>query len=482
MNELLTRYLQRQMARGTDIMQSKVRALNGGSLPTRTIIVALKKHIRPFWRSIPGARRWVIVPGLRGVGKTTVMAQLYLEIKEKMGESGNIIYVSMDEVVEKVGARLSDLLDEYERLLPSGSFEADGKPTFLFIDEVQVDEKWARTLKFLHDRVPHIFIVCSGSSATHLQIDADVDGRRAIVEKLYPLSFPEYQVLARGILPKKDLKGQLMEGLYESASAAEVYERLAGLKDVVDREWTRYDRATIHSYLETGTMPFTLAETDPRQVYAALSSMVDKIVSLDMQALNQFETDTIGAMKRLLMILSDCDTMSYQKMADAIKVSRGQVINIIDAFVKAELLIKVPAYGNNVTATTNPAKFFFMSPAIRAAFHDIVGVQGTIDTRRGMLLEDAAALHFYREFTTKRRGSVAHPYSAKGGLADFVLRVANQRQIVIEMGMGEKAFSQAEAALAKCGGDYGLVFSRSSLGINAAKTVVTVPLDYFFLM
>ncbi len=482
MNEFLTRYLQRQISRGSEIMKSKVQSADGTQLPTRTIIVLVQKYVRDFLSKETGSRRWVVLPGLRGVGKTTILAQLYLWIIRQVGSKVNIIYVSMDEVVEKIGSNLSELIDEYERLLAGGSFESEQKPTFLFIDEVQVDPKWARTLKFLYDRVPNLFIICSGSSATHLQLDADVDGRRAVVDKLYPLSFPEYQVLAFKKLPKKDLKRELMTALYESQDAIEAHERLLGLKNVVDREWTKYDGATTYTYLETGTMPFTLSENDPRQVYSAISGMTDKIITLDMQALNQFEPDTIGAMKRLLMILTDCDAISYQKMSDLIGVSRAQVINIIDAFVKAELLIKIPAHGSNVTATTNPAKFFFMSPAIRAAFHDIVGLPGTVDSRRGSLLEDAVALHFYREFITRRKGSVTHPYDKSGGHADFILRVANSRQIVIETGIGTKGHRQAESTLQKYGGNYGLVFSQSPLGISDSRKVVTVPLDYFFLM
>lgn len=463
-------------------MNSKTVNASGDKLPTRTIIILLQKYVRDFLQKSAGTRRWIVLPGLRGVGKTTILAQLYLWTHGQIGDKVNILYVSMDEVVEKIGASLSELIDEYERLLPEGSFEATDKPTFFFVDEIQVDASWARTLKFLYDRVPNIFIVCSGSSATHLQLDADVDGRRAVVEKLYPLSFPEYQVLLNDIFPKKDLKKNIMTALYESKDAQSVYDSLKKLKDDVDRQWTKYARTSIGKYLDTGTIPFTLTETDSRQVYSAINAMTDKIITLDMQALNQFTPETIGAMKRLIMILTDCDVMPLQKMADTVGVSRSQLINILDAFVKAELLIKVPAHGSNVTATTNPAKFFFMSPAIRAAFHDIVGIPGTVDSRRGMLLEDAAALHYYREFTTKRRGSITHPYDKNGGQCDFILRISNSRQIPIEMGMGTKGYDQAYSTLRKHGGDYGLVFSQSPLGLNEEKNVVTVPLDYFFLM
>lgn len=483
MNTLLTRYLQRQLVNGVAQMRSKTIDHRGNTLPTRTIIVILQKYVRDFLEGKQGARRWVVVPGLRGVGKTTTLAQQYLQIHQQIGDKVHLLYISLDEVVEKIGADLSELIDEYERLLPDGSFESTEKPVFLFIDEVQVDEKWARTLKFLYDRVPNVFIFCSGSSATHLQIDADVDGRRAVVEKLYPLSFTEFQVLLHDTYPQKGLKAQLRAAIYGSNSAKEAYERLTALKDGVDRQWTTFRRNEVKRYLATGTIPFTLHERDERQVYAAISGMVDKIVSLDMQSLNQFDSDSIGAMKQMLMILSDSDAVPLRKLEAMLPVSYPQVVNILDAFVKAELLIKIPAQGNNVTATTNPSRYFFMSPAIRASFHDIVGIPGTLETRRGMLLEDAAALHFYKEFIAKRSGSVTHPYDKDGGQCDFIVRIDNQIQIPIEFGLGNKDFRQVESTLRKYGGNYGIVFSsHPELAINTEETVVKVPLDYFYLM
>jgi len=481
MNNQLTRYLQRQLLLGESIMRSKNKSPRGKALPTRTMIVLVQKYIRDFLLKKPGAKRWVILPGLRGVGKTTLLAQSYLWLLAQADDKINLLYISLDEVVEKVGSDLSELLDEYERLL-GVSFEELEKPTFIFVDEVQADPKWARTIKFLYDRSPNIFLICSGSSAVHLQMDADIDGRRAVTEKLFPLSFPEYQVLAKDILPAKGLKGQLIEALYYSKDALASYKKLKQLALAVDQQWTKYNRNSITKYLQTGTIPFTLGETDVRQVYAAIDAMVDKIISIDLQTLNQFKPETVGALKRLIFVLTDCDVMTYEAMAKAVGVSRPQIINMIDALVKAELIIKVPAHGNNITATTNPSKFLFMSPAIRSAFHDIVGLPDTVAARQGKLLEDAAALHFYREFVTKKAGSITYPFDKDGGQCDFVLRVNNDHQIAVEFGLGTKGYDQPAKTLKKFGGSYGLVFSDSPLGINNDRTVVTVPLDYFFCM
>lgn len=481
MSDQLTRYLQRQLLLGDSIMRSKNKSTRGRTLPTRTMIVLVQKYIRDFLLKTPGTKRWVILPGLRGVGKTTLLAQSYLWLRAQAEDKINIVYVSLDEVVEKVGSDLSSLVDEYERLL-GVSFEELDRPTFIFIDEVQADPRWARILKFVYDRSPNVFLVCSGSSAVHLQMDADIDGRRAVTEKLFPLSFPEYQVLANEVLPARGLKAQLVRALYYNTDATSVLKDLKKLKLSVDQQWTRYNRNSITKYLQTGTIPFTLGETDPRQVYAAIDAMVDKIISIDLQALNQFKSETLGAFKRLIFVLTDCDVMPYEAIAKAVGVSRPQIINMIDALVKAELIIKLPAHGNNISATTNPSKFFFMSPAIRAAFHDIVGLPDTVASRQGKLLEDAAALHFYREFVTKKAGSMTYPFDKEGGLCDFILRVNNDHQIPIEFGLGTKGYSQPAKTLKKFGGSYGLVFSESPLGINDEGNVVTVPLDYFFCM
>lgn len=481
MNDQLTRYLQRQLLLGESIMRSKNRSSRGKPFPTRTMIVLIQKYIRDFLLKSPGTKRWIILPGLRGVGKTTLVAQSYLWLLSQVDDKVNILYVSLDEVVEKVGSNLSDLIDEYERLL-GVSFEQLEKPTFIFVDEVQTDPKWARTIKFLYDRTPNVFLICSGSSAVHLQMDADIDGRRAVTEKLFPLSFSEYQVLAHDVFPTKDLKNRLIKALYYSTDAPSALKSLKDISLSVDQQWTRYNRNSVTKYLQTGTIPFTLGEADVRQVYTAIDAMVDKIISIDLQSLNQFKPETIGALKRLIFILTDCDVMTLDAMWKAVGVSRSQLINMIDALVKAELIIKVPAHGNNITATTNPSKFLFMSPAIRAAFHDIVGLPDTVAARQGKLLEDAAGLHFYREFVTKKTGSITHPFDKDGGHCDFILRIGNDHQIAIEFGMGTKSYSQPEKTLKKYGGAYGLVFSNSPLGINGAGNVVTVPLDYFFCM
>ena len=481
MNDLSLRYVQRQKLTGLHLMLRKTQNDSGDTLPGRTMTVLIQKYVRDFLKTPQSSRRWVVIPGLRGVGKTTITAQTYLSIHRQLGQKVNLIYISLDEVVEKLNSNLAETLEAYESILEM-RLEALDRPTFIFIDEVQADVDWARTLKFIYDRTNKVFFLCTGSSATHLQMDADVDGRRAQIEKLYPLSYPEYQVLSKGIFPKTGLKNELIETLYRSANAVEAHKKLKVLESTVNQQWAKYDRRTIDTYITTGSIPFTLHNTE-RNVYMALKAMIDKVIVSDLQNLKHFNTDSITAMKRLLFILADSnDIVTLSKLANWIGSSQPQLLNMLDALIKAELLIKVPACGNNATATRNPSKYYFMSPALRAAHYDIVGDPGTEATRKGMLMEDAAALHFYREFATKNRGSIAYFYDKNGGQCDFVFKIGNTHQLAIEIGLGQKGVAQAEQTMGKVNCQYGIVFSESKLRINADKSVITVPLDFFFLM
>lgn len=481
MNNDLIRYIQRQILTGHTLLARKSADRNGRRLPSRTMTVLVQKRVRDFLSDNTTSERWIVIPGLRGVGKTTITAQTFLWIERSVGQKVNLIYISLDEVVEKLDTNLSSALDAYQAVLGS-TFESIEKPTFIFIDEVQSDTNWARTLKFIYDRTDKLFFLCTGSSATHLQMDADVEGRRARIDKLYPLSFPEYQVLTAGVLPAKGLKDRLIDALYYSDDAKSAHRKLTNLNTAVNQQWTRYDRNSISKYIKTGTMPFTL-NRDQGSVYEALKATVDKVITTDLQSLRHFSTDSITAMKRLIFILADTgDVVTLDNLVKWVGTSKPQLLNMIDALLKAELLIKVPAHGSNTTATRNPARYHFMSAAIRGAYHDIVGNPSTEAARTGLLLEDIAALHYYREFVTKQRGSLTYYYDKNGGDCDFILRVDNTHQVAVEVGMGNKGTAQVEKTMGKVECRYGVVFSESGLRLHEDKNVIVVPLDFFFLM
>lgn len=470
-------YLQRQMALGRQRLRRYVINPENNPYPKRNIYIKTKRYLDSFLAGNYDQKRWIIIPGLRGTGKTTILAQTYYELSYQYGDSINLLYFSLNEAVDTIGATISSILYEYERLLGE-SFEVVSKPTIMLIDEVQSDPKWAPVLKALNERTSKVFLICSGSSAVHLQDDADITGRRAVIERLYPMNFSEFEMVHYHTYPTKGLKNKLKNGLYGSADAESCYNYLLSLKPEVDRYWAKIDRRHWQQYINTGSLPFALTERTVADIYDAVLSSIDKVITKDIQQLGRFTPETIPVVKRLLYVLAESDVISNHKLSAVLGITPITIANILDVLVKAELLIRVYPHGSHITAAKKASKYLFMSSVVRAALYHLAGSASTSATQEGRLLEDVAGLHYYRNFEASGTGQIEYD-SAEGG-ADLILKTS-QARIAIEIGRGQKTPRQTLTTMKRISCKYGLVISESQLSISADKTVVMVPWDFFAL-
>jgi len=476
MNKEAIEYIQNQLNRSEDRLRPYVFATPTFTYPERHVVIRIKKYVKDF---LAGQKdfRWVVVPGLRGVGKTTAMAQVFLSMKRSTHLKNSFLYMSVDDLVTR-GLSLNDAIDAYEFILGK-PFEKLDFPVLFFIDEVQQDKNWAAILKSLHDRAKNsVFIFCTGSSALSLQSNPDV-ARRAQFEKLYPLSFGEYEMIKRNIFPQSGLKEKIKDALYGAKDAEDAYNRLKLLESNVNSQWSRFDRVDIDEYLLNGTLPFTLKTITPN-AYDNINILLDRIIDKDIKELGQFDTPTLSAIKRLLFILADSDVMSINKVSGLVQLSYNTVMAVLDALEKAELVIRVPAQGSNASQARKPAKYLFMSPALRSALLSVSGIEGTYLTRKGKYLEDIAALHFYREFVAPHIGSLTHDPSQ--GSADFIIQIADKKQIAFEMGLGRKNFEQVKITMKNFKMNFGVVVCPTDLILSKEDNILKMPLGYFLLM
>lgn len=480
MDETISGYVQQQLANANAWVDSWTTDFAGRPLLARYMMIATKQYVSDFM-SAKGTKRWLIVPGLRGVGKTTLLAQQYKYVRDTYGANVNLLHLSMHDVVSLVQSDLAAAIRQYEQILGS-SIEHLDKPTFLFLDEVQEDERWADVLFSLHERSRRLFIFCSGSSAIYLKDNANVV-RRANIEPLYPLNYTEYQMVRYNITPETGLKQALKKAVFESEDASQARRRVATLMPSIRKYLARIDTVTFTHFMHTGSLPFLVNETNPARVYNGIMSLIDRIISEDLTKGFDFDSATLDAVKPLLYILAEADVMSRKslrkKLVTFIKDER-LVGKILDALVKTELLIEVPARGSTAKAVSRPKKYLFMSPAIRAAHQQIAGSIATDETRKGRLLEDLVGLYMHREFVTKHVARLT--YNEGEGRADFTLLTAGGRCIPIEVGLGEKTGRQILVSMKDVSCTYGIVISRTKLSVDAKSNILFLPLSIFYLM
>lgn len=480
MDENISGYVRQQLANANAWVENWTTDIVGRPLLARYMMVATQQYVSDFMNA-KGTKRWLIVPGLRGVGKTTLLAQQYKHIRDTYGTDVNLLHLSMHDVVSLVRSDLHTAIKQYEQILGS-SIERLEKPTFLFLDEVQEDERWADVLFSLHERSRRLFIFCSGSSAIYLKDNANVV-RRANIEPLYPLNYTEYQMLRFNVTPETGLKQSLKKAVFESESADQARRRVAALTPSIRKYLSRVDTATFTHFMYTGSLPFLVNETNPARVYEGIMSLIDRIISEDLTKGFDFDSATLDAVKPLLFTLADADVISrksLQKKLNGLIKDERLVGKILDALVKTELLIEIPARGSMAKAVSRPKKYLFMSPAIRAAHQQIAGSIATDETRKGRLLEDLVGLYMHREFVTKH---AAHfTYNEGEGRADFTLLTAGGKCIPIEVGLGEKTGRQILTSMKDTNCTYGIVVSGTRLSADTRSNILFLPLSIFYLM
>ncbi|MDO8527145.1 MAG: ATP-binding protein [Deltaproteobacteria bacterium] len=475
--EELTEHIRSQIAQTDFRLKGNVVDKQGTPYPQRNAFVLFQKFIRDYCNT-DSEPRWIIIPGLRGVGKTTLLAQLFL--RTLPNEGVHKFYLSVDEVVRRFNVGLWDVMEVYETLIGKKLERLDNK-LFLFLDEVHYDPKWDAALKSFYDRTKNIFIVCTGSSAILLrkQLSAD-SARRAYFAELYPMSFSEYGKLKMNRYPEKGLGEAIKKALFEAQNADEAQNQLKALEPQVNQYWLGIDKFEIDHYLKFGTLPFSLTIKEDAVTFNQMEQMLQKIVFGDIGQMVNFDKETLNKIYALVYILADSQEISLDGISEALGggISKDTVVRMLTALIHAGLLERVAPHGAPGGQVKKPYKFLFSTPAFRFLLLSDRESVLHYENFKGKMLEDMVGLYLRRLFKSHGENSLTYD-SAKGG-ADFILRRGKQT-IVIEVGFGEKGFQQAEFTLERTKGTYGLIIDRSEK-IHKKDKILKVPLSFFLLI
>lgn len=470
-------YLQQQIHTTDDRITRYTHHINGHAYPKRLIFDRISDYINAFITK-QSNQRMIIIPGFRGVGKTTVMAQLCAYYKQHTPNINHPLFLSIEDSIHFVGAGISPLMQTYAQIIGQ-ELSSINTPTLIFLDEIQTDPKWTESLKILFETTNNIFFCCSGSAAVILQSTSNI-ARRAIFEKLTPMSFSEYALTKHHINIPQNTQKAIQKAIYFSSSAEEAYQTLQTYQPEINQYWSSFSRTNIHQYLAHGSLPFTFDMPNETAIYDSISMLIDRMITQDLPMLGNFDHKTLNLIKKILFSIAEHDSISIYKLSDTLDISRPVITDILDALVKAEILIKVPAYGANMKIAKKPSKYLFMSPAIRMSFFYFTGIENTYMVRQGRLFEDAVATHLYNEFIIKGQGSLR--YDSHAGGADFILQILNHKQIIMELGIGKKNAKQIITSQKRIHSDYNLIIADQSLTFDQHTNTIHIPLEYYFLM
>ncbi len=470
--EKLYQFVRDQIAQGVFRTHAYVFNDQGERNPQRSMFLCIKKYAKNFMGG-DATVRWLVMPGLRGSGKTTLLAQLYHEIDVPVERK---LFLSVDQITQTFGASLQEIIQVYEEAV-GGSFERLEEPVFLFLDEVQYDNKWAGFLKTVYDRTRKVFIIATGSSALMLNINADV-ARRAVSKKLYPMSFTEFMKIKNNKYEKIGLGRELRTALLDSKSAQEVYSRLISCEQTIRQYWLNVERQEASYYINYGTLPYMVALKNEALVYDQIKKSLERVVSVDIPQVGKFRPDIASKFPMLLYAIADSEQISLNSLSRTMEIGRPTLMHMLHVLEKTETIMRVYPHGSHRLQVRKPSKYLFTSPAFRAMYFKFIGSTQRKEIYEGKLLEDIVGLYLGRLCEQR---SIFLTYDSAIGGADFIVRNDNAL-IAIEVGRGQKGFEQVTRTAKKVKAKYGLVISASELKIDTKHSAVSVPLEFFLLI
>lgn len=324
-------------------------------------------------------RRFVVLSGARRVGKTTIMYQLISELLSHGVAPRNIVYLSFDNPILKLGG-FEGVLRAYENAYPT-----DGK-IYFFFDEVQYAEDWERWVKVLYDTRPNLRLVATGSASPVLEKgSADSGVGRWNVLRIPTLSFHEYcellQLPQRPDLPSGIRPTQLYK--MDKADLSDLMNRFAPLQQHFNR------------YLTVGGFPeLALSKDDYGAQRMLREDVVDKVIKRDVLSLFNVRNPLQLEKVFLYLCMNSSSIINVTAMCKELdNMNKSTITNYIQFLKESNLIyISDPIGVDGKGILKGRSKIYVADAAIRNAvlmLEDVI----TNPEEMGIMVETAVYKH-----------------------------------------------------------------------------------------
>lgn len=479
-------YLTTQLAVSAELAKSYTTdVVTGDKLLHRPLYRKLSRTILDFIGAEGTENRLIIIPGLRGVGKTTLLFQLFESCQN--AKNTKTLYLSCDRLVE-LGVGLKDVLKVYENKFLGGPLETQKDRIILLIDEAHYEEKWALTIKTIYDRSKNVMVIVSGSSALAFGMGTDLI-RRAKTEWLFPLGFMEYHLFklakARNVIDAPNRTAEnIQSALFLTQSAEESYDKLTGIiKELRTQYFSKMPalQTDLERYLLLRGFPFTISELDENVLYEKTLDVLRRVVEEDLPMFSNVGKKLIAKAFPILTLIA-CNRgggVSIKSIAANFDgISEASAFRLFEGLEKAGILFAVKPYGGPEKIANAAWKYYFTAPVLQAALMWRIGKLTKTSETLGPLLETAVANVLWRINVPRTRVISGLYYDYRKGGADFVVKTPHGL-VVIESGWGDKPTRQVKQTMESVSAYMGIVVAGSVEGIS--NGIISLPKEIMLL-
>lgn len=433
----------------------------------------IKNHVDKFLKE-DYYNRFIIMPGLRGVGKTTILYQLYKYLtKEKAVDNLNILYLDVNDLRTHFKTDLMTVIESFLTNIHQTTIVDLNKKIFLLIDEAHLDENWANYGKLIFDKTHNVFMIFTGSSGLDFKVNADAV-RRIKKEPIFPCNFREFLLLKHNLSINSDnLTNLILKGDEKSVNKAikteiEIRKTLSNLNNDPNIEFEKF--------LLGYRFPFALILNET-EYYQKIIDITNRIITTDIPSLKNFNNMTNVNISRIItyLALEKPGGTSNIKLANNLSISPKSVNDILNVLEKTQLIFSIKPYGTGGKILKKPWEYFFLSPSIKAAINFQLGRYDVNHKKCLATLVETLIISsiFKLNITSNKSLGLFYDPNKKG--VDFLIK--NLDNIIpIEVGIGKKTKSQLTIAMNNYNSDYGILVSNKTSNITLKDNIIYIPL------
>lgn len=438
----------------------------------------IKEYIDDFLNGNP-FNRFLVLPGLRYVGKSTLLFQTYdYLLRDRKIAPNQILYFSCEDLNYLGNYNIKDVVDLYLKEQHEKEIMSIDKNIFLLIDESQYDKNWAMAGKIIYDKTQKIFMIFTGSSALNLETNADA-ARRMMKIDINPLTYNQHLELKYNLSLNKS---NSLEKLIFEADTNNIikYEHETNTKLINTLDYTTDDW---DNYFKYGGFPTLFYIKNMQEQQMRLTDIIYKIINNDIPNIRNFTTENQTNIFRVLsfLALQRSNDISYDKISKHLQTSKANVKNILDTLEKSNLIFHIEAYGTSSRRMKKAWKYYFATSSLKNALASLL-VNTSIKRQEyeGILLENhiASILH---NFTSKNIYYYMY-YDSNKENVDFLVKREFENPIPIEVGRGKKDKKQVVNAMNKYDSSHGIIISNTTTRLYEEDDIIYIPYKTFSLI
>lgn len=353
-------------------------------------------------------REFTILIGARQIGKSTLLKQLFEELKQN-GEAVFFLNLDRKDILEELNQNPENLL----KICPLQS----DKKIIVFIDEIQYLDDATNFLKLLFDEYStQLKIVATGSSAFYIdrQFNDSLVGRKKIFQ-MGTLDFEEFLLFKN----RADLVNEISQFKSKKKSKS-IQENLL---------WAYMDE-----FINYGGYPAVVLEENIEDKIELLREIRDSYIKRDV--LESGITDETKFYRMLMLLASQTgNLLNVNEISNTLRISNATVENYLYVLQKCfHITLLKPFYANLRKELTKMPKVYINDLGLRNV---LINYFSPLEQRadKGAVLENFSFRLLSERF---EEDQIKYWRTADGNEVDFVIETSYLKGFAVEIKFNEQ--------------------------------------------